>query len=117
MLGIFIHPILHLPAFLTHKVDVNEISRWVNDYRILNVNTVLDSHPLPCVDDILADCVKGQVWRKIEMTNLFFKTRVHLDAVHLMAINTPLCLYKWLAMPMGLKKTPPIHQQRVNMAL
>jgi hypothetical protein len=44
------------PAFLVPKLDTTVLPRWVNDYRILNANTVLDAHPLPRVDDILADC-------------------------------------------------------------
>jgi hypothetical protein len=43
------------PAFLVPKADVTVLPRWVNDYHQLNANTVTDSHPLPRVDDILAD--------------------------------------------------------------
>ncbi|KAF8231833.1 hypothetical protein L208DRAFT_1275149 [Tricholoma matsutake] len=43
------------PAFLVLKADASDLPRWVNDYRQLNSNTVTDSHPLPHVDDILAD--------------------------------------------------------------
>jgi hypothetical protein len=35
------------PAFLIPKADHAELPCWVNDYRILNGNTVTDSHPLP----------------------------------------------------------------------
>jgi len=51
------------------------------------------------------------------MTNSFFQTRVHPDDVHLTAVTTPLGPYKWLAMPMGLRNSPAIHQQRVTAAL
>jgi hypothetical protein len=44
------------PAFLVPKSDTTVLPHWVNDYRILNTNTVLDAHPLLRVDDILADC-------------------------------------------------------------
>jgi hypothetical protein len=105
------------PAFLIPKGDPSVLPRWVNDYRALNANTVMDSHPLPRVDDILADCAKGKIWSKIDMTNSFFQTRVHPDDVHLTAVSTPLGLYEWLAMPMGLRNAPPIHQRRVTAAL
>ncbi|OJT06787.1 hypothetical protein TRAPUB_2361 [Trametes pubescens] len=32
------------PAFLIPKSDPNTLPRWVNDYRVLNANTVPDSH-------------------------------------------------------------------------
>jgi hypothetical protein len=62
------------PAFLVPKVNPVDMPQWVNDYRQLNNNTVIDSHPLPRVDDILADCAKGKIWSKIDMTNSFFQT-------------------------------------------
>ncbi|KAF8218652.1 DNA/RNA polymerase [Tricholoma matsutake] len=47
------------PVFLVPKADAGDLPCWVNDYRQLNSNTVTDSHPLPCVDNILADAVGG----------------------------------------------------------
>jgi hypothetical protein len=105
------------PAFLVPKSDAAVLPRWVNDYRQLNTNTVLDAFPLPRVEDILADCAKGKIWSKMDMTNSFFQTRVHPDNIHLTAMTTPLGLYEWLAMPMGLKNSPLIHQRRMVAAL
>jgi hypothetical protein len=65
----------------------------------------------------LADCAQGKIWSKLDMTNSFFQTRVHPDDVHLTAVTTPFGLYEWLAMPMGLRNSPPIHQRRVSAAL
>jgi Reverse transcriptase (RNA-dependent DNA polymerase)/RNase H-like domain found in reverse transcriptase len=105
------------PAFLVPKADATVLPRWVNDYRVLNANTVTDSHPLPRVDDILADCSNAKIWSVIDMTNSFFQTRVHPDDVHLTAVTMPLGLYEWLAMPMGLRNSPAIHQCRMTAAL
>jgi hypothetical protein len=104
-------------AFLVPKSDRLVLPHWVNDYRILNTNTVQDSHPLPRIDDILADCGKGKIWSKLDMMNSFFQTRVHPDDMHLTAVTTPLGLYEWLAMPMGLCNSPAIHQHRVTATL
>jgi Reverse transcriptase (RNA-dependent DNA polymerase) len=105
------------PAFLIPKADQAALPHWVNDYRALNSNTVLDSHPLPRVDDILADCAKGKIWSKLDMTNSFFQTWVHPDDIHLTVVTTPFGLYEWLAMPMGLRNSPAIHQRRMTAAL
>ena len=99
------------PAFMVPKTDPLAVPHWVNDYCILNSNTILDAHPLPRVNDILADCGKGRVWSKLDMTNSFFQTLVHPDDVPLTAVSTPFGLYEWLVMPMGLKNAPPIHQR------
>ena len=62
------------PSFLVPKTDQTVLPRWVNNYRALNANMVLDSYPLPHVDDILTDCAKGKIWSKLDMTNSFFQT-------------------------------------------
>ena len=64
------------PSFLTPKADPEVLPCWVNNYWVLNSNTVLDSYPLLHVDDILADCAKGKIWSHIDMTSSFFQTRI-----------------------------------------
>ena len=105
------------PSFLVPKTDSTVLACWVNDYHVLNSNTVLDSYPLPHVNDILANCVKGWIWSHLDMTNSFFHTWVHPDNIHLTAVTTPFGLYEWTAMPQGLKNVPPIHQCQMNAAL
>jgi hypothetical protein len=105
------------PAFIIPKADPAMLLRWVNDYCQLNANTIIDSHPLPRVDDILNDCTKGKIWATINMTDSFFQTKMHPDDIHLTAVSTPFGLYEWLVMPMGLRNAPAIHQQRVAITL
>jgi hypothetical protein len=81
------------------------------------MNTVTDSYPLPCVEDILADAGQGKIWSKMDMTNSFFHTWMHLDSIALTAIITPFGLYEWMVMLMGLHNPPPVHQRRVANAL
>lgn len=90
------------PMFLIPKAGKLALPRWVNDYRFLNANTIVDSYPLPCIDDVMAAVGKAKVWSKLDMTDSFFQTTVHPDDVHLTALTTPLGLYEWLVMPMGL---------------
>ena len=78
---------------------------------------VTDSHPLPCIDDILNDCMKGKIWATIDMTNSFFQTWMHPDHILLTVVTTPLGCYEWLVMPMGLKNVLAIHQRCVTLAL
>jgi hypothetical protein len=104
------------PAFLIAKPGADD-PRWVNDYRRLNSNTVRDQTPLPRIDDILADCGKGKIFGKIDMTNAFYQTRVHPDDIHLTAIATPLGLYEWTVLPLGGTNGPATHQRRMYQAL
>jgi len=68
------------PAFIVPKSDPTVLPRWVNDYRQMNTNMVTDSYPLPGVEDILADAGRGTIWSKMDMTNSFFHTCMHLDS-------------------------------------
>jgi hypothetical protein len=71
------------PAFIIPKSEPRELPRWINDYWEINSDTIPDNHPHPCIDNIPADCAKAHIWAKIDMTNSFFQTRVHLDNMHL----------------------------------
>ena len=110
------------PAFCVQKYhdgipDPTVPPRWVNDYRELNTNTIRDNFPLPQVDDILADCAKGKIFRKMDMTNSFFQTQVHHEDIHLTAIQMPWGLYEWVVMPMGGCNAPSTHQHQMTDAL
>lgn len=105
------------PAFLVPKSDPTALPRWVNNFRKLNVNTVPDRHPLPCIDSILSDCAKGNIWGKMDMTDSFFQSRMDPASVPLVSVQTPLGQYEWLVMPQGLRNAPAIQQCRVTQAL
>lgn len=91
------------PAFLVSKSDKAALPHWANDFRQLNVNTVMDCHPLPCVDDILADAGKGKIWSKIDMIYSFFHMKMDPESVHLTAVTTLLGLYECWSCHKGYK--------------
>ena len=100
-----------MPKYIAGIPDLTVDPRWVNDYRALNSNTVQDNFPLPRIDDILADCGKGKIFGKMDMTNSFFQTRVHPDDIHLTAVRMPWGLYEWTVMPQGGCNAPATHQR------
>ena len=110
-------PSFCVPKYRDGVPDLTVPPRWVNDYQELNANTIRDNFPLPRVDDILADCAKGKIFGKMDMTNSFFQTRVHPDDIHLTAVRTPWGLYEWMVMPMGGCNGPSTHQRRMTDAL
>lgn len=105
------------PAFIVSKANNLVLPRWVNNYQKINANTISDKYPLPWVDNILADCTKGKIWEKIDMSNSLFQTRMHPDDIKYMAVITPEGAFKWTVMPMGFKNSLSTHQRRMNSAL
>lgn len=67
------NPAFASPSFIIPKSDLNALPRWVDDYCELNANVVVDSHCLPRIDDILADCAKGKIWGTIDITDSFYQ--------------------------------------------
>ena len=93
-------------AFIIPKADPTVLLCWVNDYRQLNANTIINSHPLPQVDDILNNCAKGKIWATIDMTDSFIQTKMHPDDIPLTAVSTLFSLYEWLIMPWASEMCP-----------
>jgi len=90
---------------------------WVNDYQNLNCTMVPDNYLLPCINNILANCAKGKIWGKIDMTDSFFQMLIHPDHIKYTATLTPFRLWEWVVMHMGLQNSPVTHQRHVMMAL
>lgn len=101
------------PCFLVSEQDKTVLPCWVNNYRVLNDNTVPDVHLLPSIPEILTDCGKGHIWGKIDMTNSFFQTRVAPEDIPYTAIATPWELYEWTVMPQGCQNVPATHQRQM----
>lgn len=102
------------PSFLVPKSDPTALPRWVNDYRILNDNTIPDVHPLPSIQEILSDCGRGKIWGKLDMTNSFFQTRIREEHIKYTVVTTPVGLYEWTVMPQGARNAPSTHQRRMH---
>ena len=100
------------------KTDTTVLPCWVNDYWVLNMNMDLDTHPLPPVDDSLADCVKGKIWSKLDMTNSFFQTCIHPDDIHTShGHHNALWPLQMASHAHGLWNSPPIHQHCMTIVL
>ena len=105
------------PAFMVLKANRTVLPRWVNDYHHINTNTVTDSYPLPCINDILADCTKGRILGQLDMTNSLFQTWMHPDNIKYTAVMTPRGAFEWTVMPMGFKNALSTHQWWMNNVL
>jgi hypothetical protein len=66
-----------VPKYQGGVPDLSVGPWWVNNYHDLNGNTMHVNLPLPCVNEILADCGKRKIFGKMDMTTSFFQTCIH----------------------------------------
>ena len=100
-----------VPKYQDKVPDLTMPPHWENNYQDLNANTIRDNFLLPQVNNILADCTRGKIFGKMDMTNSFFQTQVHPDDIHLTVVWTPWGLYEWTVMPMGGCNASSTHQR------
>jgi len=89
----------------------------VVDFRRLNDATIEDSHPLPRIGDILQRQGQYKIWSVLDMKDGFHQIPVKNEHKPLTAMSTPLGVYVWKVMPMGLKNAPAIFQKIMEWVL
>ena len=95
------------PAFPVAKKNPGEY-RLVIDYRKRNDATMPDGHPLPRIEEILIRQGKYKMWTVLDMKDAFHQMPMKKESRHFTCMSTPLGVYQWVAMPMGLTNAPSI---------
>jgi hypothetical protein len=84
------------------------------DYRWQNKQVVRNQTPLPRIDDLL-DAVGGaKVFSSIDLAAGYWQLRLHESDVAKSAFRTPMGLYEWRVLPMGLCNAPAAFQTAMN---
>jgi len=91
--------------------------RWVVDYRPLNALEKQDAYPLPSTPELLSEFAGKKSYAKFDIDSAFYLIPVRLEDRHKTAFLTPLGLYQWKVMPMGLKNAPATFQRMIDTVL
>jgi hypothetical protein len=92
------------PALFVKKKD--QSLRLCVDYRPLNVVTIKNKYPLPCID-ILFDQLTGvKVFSKVDLRLGYHQIKIRLEDVPKTAFSTRYELYEYLVMLFGLTNAP-----------
>ena len=91
--------------------------RFCVDFRHLNARTSQNRTPLPHQGELLDKLQGSHVFSALDLASGFYQITMAPDSRAKTAFPTPLGLYQWCVMPMGLCNAPAIFQQAMNTIL
>jgi hypothetical protein len=87
-------------ALFVEKKD-KELRLCVN-YRSLNVITIKNKYPLPCIDVLFDQLAGAQVFSKIDLCSGYHQIKIRTEDIPKMAFTMRYGLYEYLVMSFGL---------------
>ena len=88
--------------------------RLVIDYRHLNDNIVNITYPIPIIEDRIVEEGENALWSIFDLEDGFHQMPLSPDNRHLTSFTTPLGVFEWQVLPMGLKASPSQYQRMVS---
>jgi hypothetical protein len=88
--------------------------RFCLDFRDLNAITQPDAYQIPSVDSILRVFDQSIVFTTLDLQKGYWQVLLEEDSKQYTAFQTPLGLFQWVVMPMGLKNASMTFQRVMN---
>ena len=98
------HSYMASPSILVKKKDGSY--RLVVDYRGLNKQIEETSWPVPGMNDVIDSLDGNCYFSNIDLTSGSFQMTLDEESQNVTAFLTPMGLYKWKRLPMGLASAP-----------
>ena len=87
------------------------------DLEPLNKNVLRETHPLPTVDETLAQLTGAQTFSKLDSNSGFWQIPLTDDSIFLTTFITPYGHYCFNKLPFGISSAPEHFQKRMNQIL
>ena len=97
------------PVVIVRKKDGG--IRLCVDYRRLSAKTVGDAYPLPRIQESFDALVGAQFFSTLDLASGYHQIAMHPDDQHKTAFVTPMGLFEYTRMPMGLSSAPATFQR------
>ena len=92
------------PSLLVPKKDGSY--RLVVNYRGLNKQIEKTCWPLPRINEVIDSMERNMYFSNIDLLSGYFQMALEEESQNVTTFITPLGLYKWKMLPMGLASTP-----------
>ena len=87
------------------------------DMKPLNENVMREFHPLPAVDETLAQLSGAKIFTKLDANAGFWQIPLNKESRPLTTFITPFGRYQFNALPFGITSAPELFQKRMNILL
>lgn len=104
------------PIVVVSKESSKDI-RVVGDYRKLNAVTVPDRYPIRNLYDVFNDLNGCKIFSYLDLIRAYHNIPVFTDDIPKTAVISPVGLYEYCRMPLGLKNAPSTFQRFINSIL
>ena len=91
--------------------------RFCVDYRRVNAVTQVDKHPIPQQEEIIDRLQGAECYTALDLASGFYQLGIDPSSRGITAFPTPMGLYQWRVMPMGLCNAPAVFQRAMNQIL
>ena len=109
------------PFVLGSTINVGKIKdgsyKLVGDYRALNKQIEKTSWPLPRKNDVIDSLDGNCYFSHIDLTSGYFQMAMDEESQYVTAFITPMGLYKWKRLPMGLASPPGAFQNLIELIM
>jgi transposase InsO family protein len=92
--------------------------RICGDFKVtINPQILVDQHPIPSIEELLARLNNGQKFTKLDLSDAYLQVELDEESKNLVVINTPLGLFRYNRMPFGISNAPAIFQRIIDQVI
>ena len=96
----------------------NGAVRICGDYKVtVNQACLTDSYPLPRVEELLANLSGGNLFSKVDMSQVYLQLPLDEQSKEYVTENTHKGLYRYNRLPFGISSAPSIFQRTIETLL